>query len=187
MLLNGILGAGRKPGPLGVDVLTLPTAALQAYSQATPVSGAAARRESLGNDYQNLGGHFTIERHITGLTLREIESKIGYREGVLAAGARIFVFTERPNVGQFVFAGSTRYPNAEGLVSLDERLKAASQVIPGAWVNERLVKIVPVQPPPDERDSYPKAQSPVEQWVLLAKLPVELVCELHGSDRYYPR
>ena len=171
MLLNGILGGGRKPGPLGVDVLTLPTTRPQAYSLAS----------------QSLGGHFTIERHIIGLTLREIESRIGYREGVLTAGARIFVFTERPNVGQFVFAGSTRYPNAEGLVSVEERLKAASQKIPGAWANERLVKIVPLQPPPDERDSYPKAQSPVEQWVLLEKLPVELVRELHGSDRYYPR
>ena len=168
MLRNGILGAGRRPGSLGLDPLTFPTT-------------------RPGNDYQKLGGHFTIERHITGLSLREIESKIGYREGLLAAGARIFVFKERPNVGQFVFAGSTRYPKAEGLVSLEERLKAASQKIPGAWANERLVKIVALQPPPDEPDSYPKAQSPVEQWVLLEKLPVELVCELHGSDRYYPR
>jgi uncharacterized protein YifN (PemK superfamily) len=99
----------------------------------------------------------------------------------------IYVFKEQPKVGQFVFAGSTRYSNAEGLVAREQRLKAASMVVPGAWLNERLVKVVPLRTPPAERDSYPIADSPVEQWQLLVQLPAELVCVLKGDRRYFPR
>jgi len=185
-LRNGVFGSARRPGPVGLDPSRFPATPQQGHSGATPSGGgaSAAGAPGLGHEF---GGYFTIERHIVGLTVREIESKVGYRAGLLAAGARIFVFTQQPEVGQFVFAGSTLYSDAEGLVSVEQRLKAASTVIPGAWAHERLIKIVPVQPPPAERDSYPQAEPPVEQWQLLVRLPAELVCELKGEQRYYPR
>jgi hypothetical protein len=184
--LNGVLGSARRPGPVGLDPSRFPATPQpgQPAATASVLSAAAAGAPSHDNQF---GGYFTIERHIVGLTVREIESKVGYRAGLLAAGARIFVFTQQPEVGQFVFAGSTLYSDAEGLVTVEQRLKAASTVIPGAWLHERLIKIVPVQAPPAERDSYPQAESPVEQWQLLVRLPAELVCELRGEQRYYPR
>ena len=36
-------------------------------------------------------GYFTVERNIEGATLREIESKLGFRPGRLAQGARVLV------------------------------------------------------------------------------------------------
>jgi hypothetical protein len=116
-----------------------------------------------------------------------MEATLGFLSGLLTPGARIFVFKEQPKVGQFVFAGSTRNSDAKGLVSVEQRLTRASTVIPGAWLSERLVKIVPARTPPAEPDSYPKAESPVEQWKLLVSLPAELVCELNGDQRYYPQ
>lgn len=182
-LSNGVFGAIRRPGPLGLGPMGAQGSGPEAWSSPL-VSGEDATNPRLLDEF---GGYFTIERHLRGLGLSELEATLGFREGLLAAGVLIYVFKEQPKVGQFVFAGSTRYSNAEGLVAREQRLKAASMVVPGAWLNERLVKVVPLRTPPAERDSYPIADSPVEQWQLLVQLPAELVCVLKGDRRYFPR
>src|SRR5256885_944276 len=84
-------------------------------------------------------GYFTVERHIVGAALQEIEIKLGFRPGRLLYGARVFVLLRQPSVGEFVFAGSTRYSGAEGLVGIERRRNVP---IPGAWLGQRLVKVV---------------------------------------------
>ena len=44
---------------------------------------------------------------------------------------------------------------SESLISTEESGISAGERC-GTWLNERLVKIVSIQTPPDERDSYPK-------------------------------
>jgi hypothetical protein len=131
-------------------------------------------------------GYFTVERNIIGLNLREMEGKLGFRPGRLTSGARILALQRRPSVGEFVFAGSTRFSNAEGLVSLDQRRKAASTTVPHAWLGQRLVKIVP-NLSPTAAESYPSASSPVEQWELLVRLPAQEVGRLESQRPYWPR
>jgi len=77
-------------------------------------------------------GYFTVERNIVGLRLRQIEATLGFRPGRLTSGARVLVLQRQPSVGEFVFAGSTRYPNASGLVGVERRRNAASTAIPHA-------------------------------------------------------
>ena len=130
-------------------------------------------------------GYFTLERNIVGLTLQEMERKLGFRPGRLASGARILVLQRQPLVGEFVFAGSTRYSDAEGLVGVAQRRTAASTTIPHAWLGQRLVKIVP-NLAHTASESYPQAASPVEQWELLAPLAADEVCRLDAKRSYWP-
>jgi len=178
---KGFFGAARTPGPLGLHVATFPSTKEDAW--AIPRSSSVAS-ELTAEHPRELRGHFTIERRIEGLNLRGLETTIGYKDGLLTAGARIYVFTEQPQIGQFVFAGSSITPAAKDLVSPEERMKT-SNVAPGAWLNERLVKVVPIQKPSNDPDNYPRAKSPAEQWVLLVPLPVKFLRDLHGDQRYY--
>jgi len=126
-------------------------------------------------------GYFTVERNITGLTLSEMERTLGFRLGWLTQGARILVLQRQPVVGEFVFAGSTRYPDADGLVGVEQRRAAASTIIPHAWLGQRLVKVTARR---DE--NYPKATTPVEQWQLLVPVQAEEVAQLTGNQAYWP-
>jgi hypothetical protein len=128
-------------------------------------------------------GYFTVERNIVGSTLRAMESKLGLRSGRLTHGARVLVLLRQPRVGQFVFAGSTLYSNARGLVKEERRLNVP---IPGAWLGQRLVKIVPTLPH-TWHEWYPKARSPVEQWKLLVPVAAEEVCQLDAQQVYWRR
>jgi hypothetical protein len=65
---------------------------------------------------ERVKGYFTVERNLIGLSPREMESKIGFRPGRLTAGARILVLLRQPNLEEFIFAGSTKYSDANGLV-----------------------------------------------------------------------
>lgn len=134
---------------------------------------------------QYVRGYFTVERNIVGLTLHEMETKLGFRPGRLRSGARILVLRRQPSVDGFVFAGSTRYPNAEGLVDIEQQ-RTASTEVPHAWRGQRLVKVVP-NLPHTVSESYPHARSPVEQWELLLPLPAEEVCRLDWHQAYWPR
>ena len=128
-------------------------------------------------------GYFTVERNIVGSTLREMESKLGLRPGRLTHGARVLVLLRQPSVGQFVFAGSTLYSNAQGLVEVGRR---GNVPIPHAWLGQRLVKVVPnLKHTGDE--TYPAAKSPVEQWQLLVPAAAEEVCQLDAQEVYWPR
>ena len=128
-------------------------------------------------------GYFTVERNIMGATLAELEQKLGFRRGRLALGARVLALQRRPAVGEFVVGGSTRLSAAEGLIPRDQRRSVA---IPHAWLNQRLVKVVP-KLPHSEQEWYPAASSPVEQWELLVRVPAEEVCELTGPRAYWGR
>jgi hypothetical protein len=128
-------------------------------------------------------GYFTVERNIVGSTLRDIESKLGFRHGLLAHGARVLVLVQPPTVGQFVFAGSTRYSNAKGLAGIDRRQNVP---IPHAWLGQRLVKVVPNLPGSGSDDDYPSAKSPVEQWQLLVRVPADEICKLTPQQAYWP-
>jgi hypothetical protein len=131
-------------------------------------------------------GYFTVERNIVGLTLHQMEAKLGFRPGRLTNGVRILVLQRQPSVGEFVFAGSTRYPDAEGLVGVEQRRSAASTAVPHAWLGQRLVKVAP-NLLHTASESYPKAMSPVEQWELLVPLPAEEVRQLDWHQTYWPK
>jgi hypothetical protein len=127
-------------------------------------------------------GYFTVERNLVGATLRELESKLGFRPGRLSQGARILLLLRQPTVGEFVFAGSTRYSDAKGLVDLARRRNVP---IPHAWRGQRLVKVVP-NLGHNEAEWYPQAQSPVEQWQLIRAVPAEEISHLQGAQSYWP-
>jgi hypothetical protein len=126
-------------------------------------------------------GYFTVERNIVGSTLREMESKLGFRAGRLTHGARVLALLRRPSVGEFAFAGSTRYSDADGLVGIDQRVNVP---IPHAWLGQRLVKVEP-NLPHSAFEWYPRAQSPVEQWQLLAYVPAQELCRLNAQQTYW--
>jgi hypothetical protein len=128
-------------------------------------------------------GYFTIERNIVGLSLPEMESKLGLRPGELTSGARVLVLLRQPFVGEFAFAGSTLLPGAKGLVSIERRQNVP---VPHAWLGQRLVKVA-ARLAYSGSDSHPRASSPVEQWKLLVPVDAEQVCELRGNQAYWPR
>ena len=135
---------------------------------------------------EKVAGYFTIERHIVGADVAEITRKLGFPPNYLRHGARILVIVDRVEVGEFLFAGSTWYPdedgNPKGLVSRDQRRDFP---IPGAWLGQRLVKIKPIvrlQTAP-----FPRATSPVEQWQLLVEKQAREVDRLSGTRKYSPR
>ena len=130
-----------------------------------------------------VGGYFTVERNIVGATLWDMESKLGFRPGRLIKGARVLVLRQQPGAGQFVFAGSSRYSDAKGLVGIEKRQNFP---IPHAWLGQRLVKVVP-NLPHSESESYPAAKSPVEQWELLVRVAADEVCRLDARQAYWPR
>ncbi len=137
---------------------------------------------------ENVYGYFTIENNIKGLTLQEMETSLGFRPGRLTSGARILLLKRQPSVGEFVFAGSTRYSNAKGLVGVQHRLRAASKTLPHAWLGQRLVKVAP-NLRHTERETYPHSTSPVEQWELLEGIgiPADEICRLNWHQAYWPR
>jgi hypothetical protein len=126
-------------------------------------------------------GYFTVERNIVGSNLREMELKLGFRPGRLTNGVRVLVLLRPPRVGEFVFAGSTRYSDADGLVGIDQRKDVP---IPHAWLGQRLVKVEP-HLPHSAFEWYPRAQSPVEQWQLLVAIPAREVCRLTVQQTYW--
>ena len=100
-------------------------------------------------------GYFTIERHLIGANIKDINKKLGFPPNYLLHGARVLVITDEVKVGDFLFAGSTWYPdvkgNPKGLVSRDQRQNFP---IPHAWLGQRLVKVKPIiesEPPPFPR------------------------------------
>ncbi len=129
-----------------------------------------------------VSGYFTVERNIVGLSLPEMESALGLRPGRLAQGARVVTLTRQPLVGEFVFAGSTWYSDAKGLVDVEQRRNVA---VPHAWLGQRLVKVIPTLAHTPE-ESYPRARTPVEQWQLLVFVGAEHVCYLGLGQRYWP-
>jgi len=135
---------------------------------------------------EHVKGYFTVERNIAGLTLQQMEAALGFRPGRLTNGARVLVLKRPPLVGEFVFAGSTRYSDAKGLVGVQQRLSGASTSVPHAWRGQRLVKVAP-NLLHTASELYPQAKSPVEQWELLAPLPAEEVCRLDWHQAYWPR
>jgi hypothetical protein len=122
-------------------------------------------------------GYFTVERNIVGSTLREMESKLGLRPGRLTHGARVLALLLQPSVGQFVFAGSSLYSNANGLVEIERRRNVPT---PHAWLGQRLVKVVPNQPH-TAFEWYLAAKSPVEQWQLVVPVAAEEICQLDAQ------
>jgi hypothetical protein len=132
---------------------------------------------------EKVTGYFTIERNIVGLSLPEMESKLGLRPGRLTQGARVLVFLRQPVPGEFAFAGSTLYSDAKGLVGVELR---KSVPVPHAWLGQRLVKVVP-ELAHSSSESYPAATSPVEQWQLLIPMDAKEVCQLKVPQAYWPR
>jgi hypothetical protein len=127
-------------------------------------------------------GYFTIERNILGLNLREMEFKLGLPPGWLSGGARVLVLLKQPAVGTFVFAGSTRYPDARGLVGVAKRQNFP---IPHAWLNQRLVKVKSIRQMA-AGDDYPAVKvGAVEQWQLLEDVMGKEVCRLLTQHQKY--
>jgi hypothetical protein len=131
---------------------------------------------------EQVKGYFTLERNIIGLTVREMELKLGLPPGFLTPGARVLVLLRQPLVGQFVFAGSTLYPDAKGLVGVERRQNVP---IPHAWLGQRLVKVMPKTRYAGADPYPPVKKSAVEQWQLLVNVDAEEVCQLDAQRAYW--
>ncbi len=132
---------------------------------------------------ESVKGYFTIERNLFGWSPRQMEPRLGFRPGRLTPGARILVLGRQPRLDEFVFAGSTKYSDAKGLV--DQKNRALTS-IPHAWLGQRLVKVAPILPH-SGFEWYPTAQSPIEQWELIAPVDASEVCRLTVDQEYWGR
>ena len=132
---------------------------------------------------ERVKGYFTIERNLVGLSPRQMETRLGFRPGRLTPGARILVLLRQPNLDEFVFAGSTRYSDAKGLV--DEKSRRLTS-IPHAWLGQRLVKVDP-NLPHTAFEWYPTAEAPIEQWELIEPVDAREVCRLTVDQGYWRR
>jgi hypothetical protein len=127
-------------------------------------------------------GYFTIERNILGLSLREMEVRLGFCPGRLAEGARILALDLQPRIEEFEPRGSTRFPDGNGL---DKLALKSTKFLPGAWLGQRLVKVEPlVRSSPIES---PSSFSAVEQWKLTRAVPGSEICTLSPMHRYWGR
>lgn len=130
-------------------------------------------------------GCFTQDKYLAGRSLREIEKRIGFREGRLSSGGYIVALTQLPIRGQFRCAGYTNVSlhNFEMPKDLDPKIleKNASEVWELTGPN-RLVKVIPTIPhnpglDPDEQ--YPHGDG-IPQWDVLVKLPCFEAGKLSG-------
>ena len=130
-------------------------------------------------------GYFTIERNILGLSTQEIERVLGFPRGRLTSGAKILALFREPYHDEYEPAGSTLFPQRQGL-RLKELIETRFR--PGAWVGQRLVKVVP-DSPHSVTEWYPPAplSGAVEQWLLTKLVPAIEVGRLAVGERYYPR
>ncbi len=130
-------------------------------------------------------GYFTIERNILGRTTQEIELVLGFRRGRLTSGAKILALLREPNHDEYEPAGSTLFPQREGL-RLKELIETRFR--PGAWLGQRLVKVVP-NLLHNFNEWYPPAplSGVAEQWILTKLVPAIEVGRLAVGERYYPR
>lgn len=127
-------------------------------------------------------GYFTIESTIVGLNTRQIEMKLGFQEGRLARGASILVLDKEPKPDQYTPAGSTFFPGTKGLNT--EELKR-TQFRPGAWVGQRLVKVV-ADLAYDARGEDPRGTPmAAEQWILTDYVSAHEVWRLKAGDTYW--
>lgn len=126
-------------------------------------------------------GYFTTENNIVGKTIWEIERVLGLPAGLLAGGVSILVLERTPRLDEFEAKGSTRRADGRGLnAEVVERTK----FLPGAWVNRRLVKVVPANRPPDLH--YPDVTGiAAEQWRLVSDVPARLRCVLQPGQVYH--
>ncbi len=129
---------------------------------------------------EQVDGCITIERHLVGLSPREMETRLGFRPGRLTPGARILVLVQQPTLDECIFAGSTKLPDAKGLVPPPHRRMTT---IPHAWLGQRLVKVDCVLPH-SAWEWYPSAKHPIEQWQLIKKVGAREVCRLSVDQRY---
>jgi hypothetical protein len=132
---------------------------------------------------EKVTGYFTIDRNLVGLSPREMETSLGFRPGRLTPGARILVLVRQPTLDDFIFAGSTRYSDANGLVDASQRRLTS---IPHAWLGQRLVKVAPILPHSDF-EWYPTAKTPIEQWQLIRPVDARELCRLTVEQRYWGR
>ena len=128
-------------------------------------------------------GCFTIEKNIRGLTIREIELRLGFRTGRLTHGARIIALDREPTVHEFEPLGSTRFANGTGLSKTDLH---ASKFIPGAWLGERLIKVEPILPH-SAFEWYPPSPTGAEQWKLTGLITGHEICQLKAGQTYWGR
>lgn len=139
-------------------------------------------------------GYFGVESNIVGKTPEEMEDVLGFPKGYLPNGAYVFALLVQPARDQFVQAGSTFYPQQVGLIGVKKR--AAMNFIPGAWLNQRLVKVAPGFPGPCPKDPskhhkvivYPRVWGPnkAEQWILRKCLPAIFVKLVERGKSYWP-
>lgn len=132
---------------------------------------------------EKVRGYFTIERNLLGLSPREMESRLGFRPGRLTPGARVLLLLRQPTLHEFVFAGSTKYSDARGLVDRPARRLAE---IPHAWRGQRLVK-VEAELPHSDFEWYPIAKRPIEQWQLVQPIDASEICRLSVDQAYWGR
>jgi hypothetical protein len=135
-----------------------------------------------GGYMETVSGYFTTERNIRGLTTRQIEERLGFRLGRLKNGARILALYREPSPHQYVPVGSTLFPRGEGLNAKElERTKFS----PGAWLGERLVKVVPELQRSKGESDPPSSSIHAEQWELTEEVPAREVCRLKAGETYW--
>lgn len=133
---------------------------------------------------QHVGGYFTTENNIRGLSTQELEARLGFRAGRMDAGVRIWALLREPGPGEYASHGSTRLPCGDGL---DHQRVGATQQRPGAWCNRRLVKVEPVTPHTDAENYPPALGMPAEQWHLRGgvRVPARLLGVLARGEAWW--
>jgi len=130
-------------------------------------------------------GCFTLDKFISGRTLREIEKNLGFEEGRLARGGVVVALSQLPRKGEFEVAGYTnvslhRFQMPGGLdVNVLKRNAMELWELTGG---NRLVKVIPTiphDPKKDPDEQYPHARG-VPQWQVMVELPCFVAATLSG-------
>jgi hypothetical protein len=149
-------------------------------------------------------GFITRERWLLCKTPKEMSRLLGFEEGRMSEGAKVYALIVLPTNEQFEFAGHTHWSGGEPVgrsvdlwppkhAEIDKRWMRSPEVrakdnVRSSWSlsgSERLIKIVPNKPHVENVSQYPVGAG-VEQWILLVELPAVLVKELRADERYRP-
>jgi hypothetical protein len=153
-------------------------------------------------DITNAKGCITLQRFLQGMSLEEIESRLGFHKGRLSKGAYFLVIQNLPSANQFNFAGYSQVstdntekvygkindPNDE-MMAIKKKMAMTNF---GTSGSDRLVKVIPVmthnEAVLESEKPYPPG-SGIPQWTLITDLPFVVECFVNSypKGRFIPK
>lgn len=147
-------------------------------------------------------GFFTQARYMRGVSLGDMERRVGYREGRLAEGAALLFLTRMPRADEFQFRGYTHMsngvplghrPDAGTRLNAEQSLVAdgvdvaalKAKIISGTFMVEgwtRLSKVLPARDAFGSNDFPPGPGIP--QWEAMKPLPWRVAAILKPGETY---